>query len=221
MREELAEIQEKARRAGMPATALRVRGDRRRRRFAVTGAGLGIVLLAGGCYAVTRPDRQPEPVAQTPSSAVPLTGAKLITAALAGERLVRIGVEDGTGTALILGADDDDKVYARDDTGAEDRSTWLLLRRGAEYQVMLATKHGTDNVCMTAVHDAAPGTVRDRVCDAGNAAQLFTVERVGGGISLFQGKHYVQVVDGPRTLVPDLPEALTTTYTLEDRGVPD
>ena len=40
---------------------------------------------------------------------MPLTGAKLITAALAGERLVRIGVEDGTGTALILGADGDDK----------------------------------------------------------------------------------------------------------------
>ena len=94
----------------------------------------------------------------------------------------------------------------------------MLRPEGDRYRIVLAAS-GADAVCMTVVHDAAPGSVRGRACDPAAATQLFRIDQVpDGSYSIFQGKRYVQVVDGTNALVPDLPEGLTTTYEFQDRG---
>jgi hypothetical protein len=144
---------------------------------------------------------------------------------LEGKRLVEIGVNGGSNEILAIGHDDDDTVgpYKRNDSAIKERGRWIIKPVGSKYQIMLGTLHGDNKVCMEVVHDGGNGTVRDRVCDSGNSKQLFTIKKetsIDGGYSLFNGKRYVQVVDGGG-LVPDLPEGLTTTYTFKDAGTPD
>ncbi|MFD0783234.1 hypothetical protein ACFQZ8_04775, partial [Micromonospora azadirachtae] len=96
---------------------------------------------------------------------------------------------------------------------------WVLRPEGELFRITLAGPGDAGQVCMTVVHDAAPGSVRGRACDPSTQTQLFKIEQLAdGSYSIFQGRRYVQVVDGTNALVPDLPEALTTTYEFEDRG---
>ncbi|MEK8108941.1 hypothetical protein NKG94_37145 [Micromonospora sp. M12] len=112
---------------------------------------------------------------------------------------------------------DGDQVRATTEQGIDDRALWVLRPEGDRYRIVLGS--GADAICMTVVHDAAPGSVRGRACDAAASTQFFRIDQVpDGSYSIFQGKRYVQVVDGTNALVPDLPEGLTTTYEFEDRG---
>jgi hypothetical protein len=153
------------------------------------------------------------------------TPAKASGGILDGKRLVEIGVNGGPDEILAIGHDDDDTIgpYPRTGSAIEERGRWIIKPAGSKYQIMLGTLHGDSKVCMEVVHDGGNGTVRDRVCDTGNGNQLFTIKKetsIDGAWSLFNGKRYVQVVDGGG-LVPDLPEGLTTTYTFKDAGTPD
>ncbi|MBM0277113.1 RICIN domain-containing protein [Micromonospora tarensis] len=135
---------------------------------------------------------------------------------LAGTRQVRIVVPGLAGAALAVGRGTD-QVRATSEQGVDDRALWVLRPEGDRYRIVLASEAG--ELCMTVVHDAAPGSVRGRPCDPTASTQLFRIDRVAdGSYSLFQGKRYVQVVDGSNALVPDLPEGLTTTYEFEDQG---
>ncbi|GAB4049443.1 hypothetical protein [Catellatospora paridis] len=224
LHDDLASIADGARRAAkLPAgQALRERGDRRRRRrTAVTGAGLVVLVLAAGTALLQARDGAATPADQAstiPSAVASVTGSVGPREMLDGRRQVRIVVPSMRGAVLAIGRDDD-RVRATAEQGIDDRSTWVLRPEGDRFRIVLAAPRGAERVCMTAVHDAAPGSVRGRVCDQAEQAQLFRIEQVADGTwSLFQGRRYVQVVDGPDTLVPDLPENLTTTYQFQDRG---
>jgi len=203
-------------------SALRARSDRRlSQRVAVGSTGLaalavvGTVYLAGGGGGTGPAPEQPAaPASAAATSTAPSTSGKTgITAILAGEQPVRIVVQGTGGAVLALGTDDDDRVHYTTESVPDDRAVWILRPQGRQHQIVLTTRHGTSEVCMTVVHDKAPGTVRDRVCNASNPAQLFTIAKEDdGAYSIFNGKRFVQGIDGVDLLVPDLPESLTTTY---------
>ncbi|GAA4579487.1 hypothetical protein GCM10023176_57370 [Micromonospora coerulea] len=209
------------------AQTLRRRSDqRRRRRAAVTGAGLAVLVVTAGTTLLQARDHveTPDRGVVGPAGEVPPSVAPSVTVSagpreiLDGRRQVRIVVPGMGGAALAIGHDND-RVRAATERGIDDRALWVLHPEGDRFRIMLATPRGADQVCMTVVHDAAPGSVRGRVCDPTAPTQLFRIEQVAdGSYSIFQGKRYVQVVDGTNALVPDLPEGLTTTYEFEDRG---
>ncbi|MCX5064782.1 hypothetical protein OOJ91_02710 [Micromonospora lupini] len=217
-----------------PAGALRGRSDRRRRRrAAVTGVGLAVLVAAVGATVLrarvddTTPTAGPAGVTSppaVPSSLAPTQTSPSQTSPagpqdiLGGRRQVRIVVPGLAGAALASGPDDD-RVRATAGPGVDDRALWVLRPAGKAFRIVAANPAGAGQVCMTVVHDAAPGSVRARACDPTAATQLFIIDRVAdGSYSILQGRRYVQVVDGTFALVPDLPEALTTTYEFEDRG---
>ncbi|MFD0594477.1 hypothetical protein ACFQZ4_20255 [Catellatospora coxensis] len=137
---------------------------------------------------------------------------------LAGRRQVAIVVPSMGGAVLAIGQDDD-QVRATTRQGVDDRARWILRPEASRFRIELAAPRNGARLCMTAVHDAAPGSVRGQACDPAAQAQLFKIEQVADGSwSLFQGRRYVQVVDGSGALVPDLPENLTTTYEFADHG---
>ncbi|MFI7604537.1 hypothetical protein ACIBTV_05375 [Micromonospora sp. NPDC049366] len=239
-RDDLAAIADRAQRVTTlpPAQAVRRRGDRRRNRAVGAGAGLAVLAVAAGAALLPAVDRagQPDrgvapaaesPASRTPSVTVPGTDGPTASGSasasvgpaeiLGGRRQVRIVVPGLAGAALAVGPDDD-RVRATTEPDVRDRARWVLRPEGDRFRIVLAAPAGAA-VCMTVVHDAAPGSVRARACDPAAQAQLFRVDRqADGSYSLFQGKRYVQVVDGTNALVPDLPEALTTTYDFEDQG---
>ncbi|MBQ0901585.1 hypothetical protein [Micromonospora sp. U21] len=206
------------------AGTLRRRGEqRRRRRTAVRGAGLALlVVTAGAALLPTRDQTVDQGVGSAdtvPPSVVPSVTASAGPQEILGGRRQVLIVVPGIGRAALAVGRDDDRVRATTEQGIDDRALWVLRPEGNAFRIMLAAARGANQVCMTVVHDAAPGSVRGRVCDTTAQTQLFTIEQVAdGSYSIFQGKRYVQVVDGTNALVPDLPEALTTTYEFEDRG---
>ncbi|MFE9957325.1 hypothetical protein [Micromonospora sp. NPDC005299] len=207
-----------------PAETLRRRSDRRRRRTAVTGAALTVLVVAAGTTLlqardhVETPDEGIGPVGPVPASVVPSRATTPEQEILGGRRQTLIVVPGMGGAALAIDRDDD-RVRATTEQGIDDRALWVLHPEGDTFRIMLATPRGAGQVCMTVVHDAAPGSVRGRACDPTAQTQLFKIEKVPDGTySLFQGRRYVQTVDGTNALVPDLPESLTTTYEFEDRG---
>ncbi|MGC4781577.1 hypothetical protein ACLQ3A_07980 [Micromonospora zamorensis] len=223
-RDDLTAIADEVRRVTtLPgAQALRRRSDRRRRRrAAATAAGLAVVAVAAGTALsqvradVDTPDVGP--ASQAPPAVVPsVTATAGPQEILGGRRQVRIVTPGMSGAALVIGPGTD-QVRAVSEPGIDDVSLWVLRPQGDRYQIASAT--GAGAVCMTVVHDAAPGSVRGRACDPAAETQLFRIDQVpDGSYSIFQGKRYVQVVDGTNALVPDLPEGLTTTYEFEDRG---
>ncbi|WP_433265192.1 RICIN domain-containing protein [Micromonospora vinacea] len=231
-RDDLTAIVDEVRRvATLPgAQTLRHRSDRRRRRRAAVGAtGLAVLAIAAGTTFlearndVETPDVGPAtqvapPVA--PSVAPSVTPTATASAGpqeiLAGRRQVQIVLPGMRGATLAIDSDGD-QVRATTDQGIDDRALWVLRPEGDRYRILRAS--GAEATCMTVVHDAAPGSVRGRPCDPAASTQLFRIDRVpDGSYSIFQGKRYVQVVDGTNALVPDLPEGLTTTYEFLDRG---
>ncbi|TDC37881.1 hypothetical protein E1211_08920 [Micromonospora sp. 15K316] len=228
-RDDLTAIADGARRTTKlpPAQTLRDRSDRRRRRrTAVTGVGLAALALVIGAVVVqareqaVAPDRGVvAPAGQVPPSAVPsVTASAGPREILTGRRQVAI-VVPGMNRAMLAIDRDGDQVRATTERGVDDRARWVLRPDGDRFRIVLAGPGGGGQTCMTVVHDAAPGSVRVRTCEPGAQTQLFTIEQeADGSFSLFQGRRYVQVVDGTNALVPDLPEALTTTYEFEDRG---
>ncbi|SCG66180.1 hypothetical protein [Micromonospora inositola] len=209
------------------AQTLRRRSDqRRRRRAAVTGAGLAVLVVTAGATLLPARDHveTPDRGVVGPAGEVPPSVAPSVTAPagpqefLGGRRQVLIVVPGMGGAALAIGRDDD-RARATTEPGIDDRALWVLHPEGDKFRIMLATPRGTSQVCMTVVHDAAPGSVRGRVCDPTAQTQLFKIEQIAdGSYSILQDRRYVQVVDGTNALVPDLPEGLTTTYEFEDRG---
>ncbi|MET7867912.1 RICIN domain-containing protein [Micromonospora taraxaci] len=225
-RDDLAAIADEVRRAAtLPgAQTLRRRSDQRRRRRATVGTvGLAIVAVAAGTVLVrARADVETPvggPASHAPPSVVPsATASAGPQEILAGERQVRIVVPGMKGAALAISVGTD-QVRAISEPGVDDAVRWVLRPQGDRYRIVLAAPSGGGEVCMTVVHDAAPGSVRGRACDVAASTQLFRIDQVAdGSYSIFQGKRYVQVVDGTNALVPDLPEGLTTTYEFEDRG---
>ncbi|MEU4476230.1 RICIN domain-containing protein [Micromonospora sp. NPDC023888] len=226
-RDELTAIVDEVRRVTTlpPAQTLRQRGDkRRRRRMTVAAAGLALLAGTAGVAVLTAPGGTPDlgagPASTVPSS--PVVPSETAAAGpqdiLGGRRQVRI-VLPGMGGAALAIDDGGDQVRASTDRASDDRALWVLRPDGDRFQIVLAAPPRADQVCMTVVHDAAPGSVRGRTCDATASTQRFRIEQVAdGSYSIFQGKRYVQVVDGTNALVPDLPEGLTTTYEFEDRG---
>ncbi|MGW3807798.1 hypothetical protein [Micromonospora sp. NPDC005113] len=210
------------------AGTLRRRGEqRRRRRTAVYGAGLALLVVAAGAALLPARDQTPDravgpaATATVSPSVVPSVTAPAGPQEILGGRRQVLIVVPGIGRAALAIGRDDDRVRASTEQGIDDRALWVLRPEGNRFRIMLAAASGASRVCMTVVHDAAPGSVRGRVCDTTAQTQLFTIEQVAdGSYSIFQGKRYVQVVDGTNALVPDLPEALTTTYEFEDRGNP-
>ncbi|SIN41196.1 hypothetical protein [Micromonospora cremea] len=206
------------------AETLRRRGERRRRRrTAVSGAGLLLLVVTAGAALLPArhqtPDRGVGPAGTVAPSVVPSVTASAGPQEILGGRRQVLIVVPGLGRAPLAIGRDDDRVRATTEQGVDDRALWVLRPEGDKFRIMLAAARDASQVCMTVVHDAAPGSVRGRVCDTTAQTQLFTIEQVAdGSYSIFQGKRYVQVVDGTNALVPDLPEALTTTYEFEDRG---
>ncbi|WP_327033565.1 hypothetical protein [Micromonospora ureilytica] len=223
-RDDLTAIVDEVRRvATLPgAQTLRHRSDRRRRRrTAVGAAALAMVAIAAGTTllqtrnAVETPDVGPATQVAPPvvPSATAPAGPQEI---LGGRRQVQIALPGMRGATLAIDSDGD-QVRATTEQGIDDRALWVLRPEGDRYRILLAS--AADAICMTVVHDAAPGSVRGRACDAAASTQLFRIDQVpDGSYSIFQGKRYVQVVDGTNALVPDLPEGLTTTYEFQDRG---
>ncbi|MCG5444966.1 hypothetical protein NIE79_003409 [Micromonospora sp. NIE79] len=204
------------------AQTLRHRSDRRRRRRTVVGAaGLAVVALAAGTALVqVRDDVESPGVGPATSVAPPVVPSATASAGpqeiLAGRRQVQIVLPGMRGATLAIDSDGD-QVRATTEQGIDDRALWVLRPEGDRYRILLAS--GANAICMTVVHDTAPGSVRGRACDAAASTQLFRIDQVpDGSYSIFQGKRYVQVVDGTNALVPDLPEGLTTTYEFLDRG---
>ncbi|MET7951944.1 hypothetical protein [Micromonospora sp. NPDC005324] len=204
------------------AQTLRHRSDRRRRRrTAVGAAGLAVVALAAGTALMQVRDNVETPgVGPATPVAPPVVPSATASAGpqeiLAGRRQVQIALPGMRGATLAIDSDGD-QVRATTEQGIDDRALWVLRPEGDRYRILLAS--GADAICMTVVHDAAPGSVRGRACNAAASTQLFRIDQVpDGSYSIFQGKRYVQVVDGTNALVPDLPEGLTTTYEFLDRG---
>ncbi|MGC4851766.1 hypothetical protein ACLQ3F_31430 [Micromonospora sp. DT15] len=223
-RDDLTAIVDEVRRVTtMPgAQTLRHRSDRRRRRrTAVGAAGLAVVALAAGTALVQVRDTVETPgVGPATQAAPPVVPSATASAGpqeiLGGRRQVQIVLPGMRGATLAIDRDGD-QVRATTDQGIDDRALWVLRPEGDRYRILLAA--GAEPICMTVVHDAAPGSVRGRACDAAASTQLFRIDQVpDGSYSVFQGKRYVQVVDGTNALVPDLPEGLTTTYEFLDRG---
>ncbi|MEU7608920.1 hypothetical protein [Micromonospora sp. NPDC049204] len=229
-RDDLTAIVDEVRRVATlpPAQTLRQRSDRRRRhRTTIVAAGLALLAGTVGVVVWTTPNQveTPEvgvgPVSPVPSSA-PVVPSETATASrqdiLGGRRQVQIVLPGMRGAALVID-EGGDQVRARTDRGSDDRALWVLRPDGDGFRIVLAAPPDADQVCMTVVHDAAPGSVRGRTCEVALSTQRFRIEQVAdGSYSIFQGKRYVQVVDGTNALVPDLPEGLTTTYEFEDRG---
>ncbi|MEU8075701.1 hypothetical protein AB0B31_09620 [Catellatospora citrea] len=220
LHDDLTSISDEVQRATkLPAASmLRERGDRRRRRRAsVTGAALVVLVVATGTALLRTRETALDPADPLPPPAVASVAASAgPQEILAGRREIAIVVPSMGGAVLALGRDDD-RVRATTEQGADERARWVLRPEGNLFRIVLAASRG--QVCMTAVHDGAPGSVRGRACEPSAQAQLFRIDReADGSWSLFQGKRYVQVVDGTDALVPDLPEYLTTTYEFQDRG---
>ncbi|MET8268807.1 hypothetical protein ABZU92_33025 [Micromonospora arida] len=204
------------------AQTLRHRSDRRRRRRTAVGvAGLAVVALAAGTALLqVRNDVETPGVGPATQVAPPVVPSATASAGpqeiLGGRRQVQIVLPGMRGATLAIDRDGD-QVRATTEQGIDDRALWVLRPEGGRYRIVLASS--ADAICMTVVHDAAPGSVRGRACDAAASTQLFRIDQVpDGSYSIFQGKRYVQVVDGTNALVPDLPEGLTTTYEFLDRG---
>ncbi|MEU1746735.1 RICIN domain-containing protein [Micromonospora arida] len=204
------------------AQTLRHRSDRRRRRRTAVGvAGLAVVALAAGTALVqVRNDVETPGVGPATQVAPPVVPSATASAGpqeiLGGRRQVQIVLPGMRGATLAIDRDGD-QVRATTEQGIDDRALWVLRPEGGRYRIVLASS--ADAICMAVVHDAAPGSVRGRACDAAASTQLFRIDQVpDGSYSIFQGKRYVQVVDGTNALVPDLPEGLTTTYEFLDRG---
>ncbi|MGC4866011.1 hypothetical protein ACLQ3B_11350 [Micromonospora sp. DT53] len=223
-RDDLTAIVDEVRRvATLPgAQTLRRRSDsRRRRRAAVGAAGLAVVAIAAGTTLLSARNNVETPGAGPATPVAPPVVPSVTASAgpqeiLGGRRQVQIVLPGMGGAALALDRAGD-QVRATTEPGIDDRALWVLRPEGDRYRILLAS--GADAVCMTVVHDAAPGSVRGRACDAAASTQLFRIDQVpDGSYSIFQGKRYVQVVDGTNALVPDLPEGLTTTYEFLDRG---
>ncbi|MBM0203917.1 hypothetical protein JNW90_12955 [Micromonospora sp. STR1s_5] len=223
-RDDLTAIVDEVRRVTIlpGAETLRHRSDRRRRRRAAVGAtGLAVVALAAGTVLVqVRNNVEAPGVGPATPVAPPVVPSATASAGpqelLGGRRQVQIVLPGMRGATLAIDRDGD-QVRATTEQGIDDRALWVLRPEGDRYRILLAS--GADAICMTVVHDAAPGSVRGRACDAAASTQLFRIDQVpDGSYSIFQGKRYVQVVDGTNALVPDLPEGLTTTYEFLDRG---
>ncbi|WP_444949255.1 hypothetical protein [Micromonospora ureilytica] len=223
-RDDLTAIVDEVRRvATLPgAQTLRHRSDRRRRRRAAVGAaGLAVVAIAAGTtLSQTRNTVETPGVGPATQVAPPVVPSATAPAGpqeiLGGRRQVQIVLPGMRGATLAIDSDGD-QVRATTEQGIDDRALWVLRPEGDRYRILLAS--GADAICMTVVHDTAPGSVRGRACDAAASTQLFRIDQVpDGSYSIFQGKRYVQVVDGTNALVPDLPEGLTTTYEFQDRG---
>ncbi|MEH0933438.1 RICIN domain-containing protein [Micromonospora sp. CPCC 205558] len=224
LRDDLTAIVDEVRRVvTLPgAETLRRRSDRRRRRRAAVGAaGLAVVAIAAGATLVQARSAVETPgVGPASQVAPPVVPSATASAGpqdiLAGRRQVQIVLPGMSGATLAIDRDGD-QVRATTEQGIDDRALWVLRPEGDRYRILLAS--GANAVCMTVVHDTAPGSVRGRACDAAASTQLFRIDQVpDGSYSIFQGKRYVQVVDGTNALVPDLPEGLTTTYEFLDRG---
>ncbi|MGC4797492.1 RICIN domain-containing protein [Micromonospora saelicesensis] len=223
-RDDLTAIVDEVRRVTIlpEAQTLRHRSDRRRRRrTAVGAAGLAVVALAAGTALVqVRNNVETPGVGPATPVAPPVVPSATASAGpqeiLGGRRQVQIVLPGMRGATLAIDSDGD-QVRATTEQGVDDRALWVLRPEGDRYRIVLAS--GADAICMTVVHDTAPGSVRGRACDAAASTQLFRIDQVpDGSYSIFQGKRYVQVVDGTNALVPDLPEGLTTTYEFLDRG---
>ncbi|RAO49812.1 hypothetical protein GAR06_00808 [Micromonospora saelicesensis] len=223
-RDDLTAIVDEVRRVTIlpEAQTLRHRSDRRRRRrTAVGAAGLAVVALAAGTALVqVRNNVETPGVGLATPVAPPVVPSATASAGpqeiLGGRRQVQIVLPGMRGATLAIDSDGD-QVRATTEQGVDDRALWVLRPEGDRYRIVLAS--GADAICMTVVHDTAPGSVRGRACDAAASTQLFRIDQVpDGSYSIFQGKRYVQVVDGTNALVPDLPEGLTTTYEFLDRG---
>jgi hypothetical protein len=223
-RDDLTAIVDEVRRvATLPgAQTLRRRSDRRRRRRAAVGAaGLAVVALAAGTALVqVRNNVETPGVGPATQVAPPVVPSATASAGpqeiLGGRRQVQIVLPGMRGATLAIDRDGD-QVRATTEQSIDDRALWVLRPEGDSYRILLAS--GANAVCMTVVHDAAPGSVRGQACAAAASTQLFRIDQVpDGSYSIFQGKRYVQVVDGTNALVPDLPEGLTTTYEFQDRG---
>ncbi|RAO44040.1 RICIN domain-containing protein [Micromonospora saelicesensis] len=223
-RDDLTAIVDEVRRVTIlpEAQTLRHRSDRRRRRrTAVGAAGLAVVALAAGTALVqVRNNVETPGVGPATPVAPPVVPSATASAGpqeiLGGRRQVQIVLPGMRGATLAIDSDGD-QVRATTEQGVDDRALWMLRPEGDRYRIVLAS--GADAICMTVVHDTAPGSVRGRACDAAASTQLFRIDQVpDGSYSIFQGKRYVQVVDGTNALVPDLPEGLTTTYEFLDRG---
>jgi len=220
--DDLTAIVDEVRRVALLPTAqtVRHRSDRRRRRRrAVIGAGLAVLAVAAGAGLVRARDQVVGPVSSVPPSVTPsATGSASPQDILGGRRQVLVLVPGLNGAALEIGRADD-RVRAGAEPGTDDRALWVLRPERNRFRIELAAPRGAGRLCMTVVHDAAPGSVRGRPCDPAAPAQLFRIDRLAdGSYSIFQGRRYVQVVDGTNALVPDLPEGLTTTYEFEDHG---
>ncbi|RAO36788.1 hypothetical protein PSN13_01702 [Micromonospora saelicesensis] len=223
-RDDLTAIVDEVRRVTIlpEAQTLRHRSDRRRRRrTAVGAAGLAVVALAAGTALVqVRNNVETPGVGPATPVAPPVVPSATASAGpqeiLGGRRQVQIVLPGMRGATLAIDSDGD-QVRATTEQGVDGRALWVLRPEGDRYRIVLAS--GADAICMTVVHDTAPGSVRGRACDAAASTQLFRIDQVpDGSYSIFQGKRYVQVVDGTNALVPDLPEGLTTTYEFLDRG---
>ncbi|WP_433355266.1 RICIN domain-containing protein [Micromonospora saelicesensis] len=223
-RDDLTAIVDEVRRVTIlpEAQTLRHRSDRRRRRRTAVGtAGLAVVALAAGTALVqVRNNVETPGVGPATPVAPPVVPSATASAGpqeiLGGRRQVQIVLPGMRGATLAIDSDGD-QVRATTEQGVDGRALWVLRPEGDRYRIVLAS--GADAICMTVVHDTAPGSVRGRACDAAASTQLFRIDQVpDGSYSIFQGKRYVQVVDGTNALVPDLPEGLTTTYEFLDRG---
>ncbi|MFI6238179.1 hypothetical protein ACIBD9_31840 [Micromonospora sp. NPDC050784] len=223
-RDDLTAITDEVRRVTtLPgAQTLRHRSDRRRRRRAAVGAAaLAVVAVAAGTtLSQVRNDVETPDVGPATQVVPPVVPSSTASAGpqeiLGGRRQVQIVLPGMRGATLAIDRDGD-QVRATTEQGIDGRALWVLRPEGDRYRILLAS--GANAICMTVVHDAAPGSVRGRACDDAASTQLFRIDQVpDGSYSIFQGKRYVQVVDGTNALVPDLPEGLTTTYEFEDRG---
>jgi hypothetical protein len=215
-----------------PAATLRARGDRRQRLVGAT-AGLAVLAIAGGVTFFTVGGDRPaaeQPAAESArrpagpaakSRAGAPSSTPGIAAILAGERQVRIVVDGLDGAVLATDPSARYQVNPTTEAVADDLATWLLSEENGKYQIALAGPGRADRLCMTVLHDSSLGKILATPC-TNEEAQRFQIQKVdNGNYSIFNGKRYVQVVDGPDALVPDLAEGLVTTYQFEDRGTPN
>jgi hypothetical protein len=220
-----------------PAATLRARGDRRqRRRMAGATAGLAVLAFAGGVAFVAvggarstvggDPPATDQPAGPTAKSRVAApsaarSGAPGVAAIPAGDRQVRIVVDGLNDAVLAVDPSGGYRINPTTASVADDLATWLLRNESGKYHIVLADPAQADQLCMTVVHDSSLGKVMATPC-ANVEAQRFQIQNVDNDhYSIFNGKRYVQVVDGPDALVPDLAEGLVTTYQFEDRGTPN
>ncbi|MFI5935927.1 hypothetical protein [Actinoplanes sp. NPDC051494] len=158
-----------------PVAAILRQGHRRRRNQRIAGA-LGLVLVAGAGTAVAlsavreqAPETGPGPApAAAPTVSPPPDGV------LDGTRAFSIRLVKGTGTEVVAGYDDDDRVIAETERGKdyELRNKWHLEPSPGGYLVVQTTKRNGNDMCMTVDEYSS---VRMRVCKSGADVQELTL----------------------------------------------